>query len=332
MNRARWATLGLLLAVPVMAQQPTTLDSTVEAERPWAKGVPPDNQRAALQLFREGNVLLKDTLFKAAAEKYREALGLWDHPGIHYNMALAYLQIAPPEETYTHITAALRYGRAALDADKFEQATRYKTLLEGQLSNVEITCDTDGATVKLDGKLLFTSPGHFKGMVRAGEHTILASKDGYVTTEQTQIMQAGQASSYNLKLFTTEDLTVYRRRFNVAIPWVVVGVGAVMIGASVFMHLEARNSYQAYDTAISGCVVRELGGCTPTLEVSSLKARGDSQQTLAIGGYVVGGVAAAVGAWLVYFNRQQPFRKSVDLAVLPWLSPTSGGALLSMSF
>src|SRR5689334_15714480 len=43
-------------------------------DRPWAKGVSPDEQKAALDLFNEGNNLLRDALFPKAVEKYREAL------------------------------------------------------------------------------------------------------------------------------------------------------------------------------------------------------------------------------------------------------------------
>lgn len=327
--------LQLLVLLPVVAfGQQTNLDNNASGDRPWAKGVSAEHQKKALELFREGNQSLKDTLFKAAAEKYKLALMEWDHPAIHYNLALAYLQVAPPEDTYAQIVAALKYGRAPLDSDKFDQATRYRTLLEGQLSNIVISCSTEGATVKLDGRTLFISPGIYKGMVRAGEHTILASKDGYVTTEQSQVMQGGQTSSYNLKLFTTEDLTEYRRRFHVAIPWVVVGAGAAIIGGSVALHLSARDGFTQYDKGISACVNASTGGCTPTLQLSDARKSADTLQNYAIAGYIVGGVALAAGAWLVYFNRLQAFRTSTGATAtfLPLLTPAGGSASVLVTF
>ena len=323
----------MLAAAPARAQQ-TNLDNDSNGERPWAKGVSPERQRKALDLFRQGNGALKDTLFKAAAEQYLLALAQWDHPAIHYNLALADLQIAPPEETYTQIVAALKYGRAPLDSDKFDQATRYKALLEGQLANIEIACVTEGATVKLDGKTLFMSPGSFKGMVRAGEHTILASKDGYVTTEQSQVIQAGQTSTHTLKLFTTADLTEYRRRFNVAVPWVVVGVGAALVGTGLGLHLAARDAFRAYDQGITECVSPVTGGCTPTLQLSEARKNGDRLQSFAIAGYITGGVALAAGAFLVYFNRLQAFRTSSGFTatLLPLVGPWGGSASLAVTF
>jgi alanyl-tRNA synthetase len=86
---------------------------------------------------------------------YREALGKWDHPAIHYNMALALLNLDQPVETYEHFVSALKYGQEPLDSDKFDQANRYKSLLEKQLAGVDIRCNMEGATVKLDGKVLY---------------------------------------------------------------------------------------------------------------------------------------------------------------------------------
>src|SRR5690349_12569407 len=63
------------------------------SERPWAAGVSPERQEAALKHLQEGNGLLKESLFVAAAKVYRQALTEWDHPGIHYNLALALLNL-----------------------------------------------------------------------------------------------------------------------------------------------------------------------------------------------------------------------------------------------
>src|SRR5690349_1908096 len=63
------------------------------SERPWAAGVSAERQEAALKHLQEGNGLLKESLFVAAAKVYRQALTEWDHPGIHYNLALALLNL-----------------------------------------------------------------------------------------------------------------------------------------------------------------------------------------------------------------------------------------------
>ena len=148
------------------------------------------------------------------------------------------------------------------------------------------------------------------------------------------MFQAGQTSSYTLKLFTTEDLTEYRRRFNAAIPWVVVGAGAALIGGSLALHFGARDAFRRYDQGIAACASAATGGCTPGLQLSLSRASADSMQTFAIAGYVVGGVALAAGAWMVFFNRLQAFRTSsgVVATFVPLLTPAGGSASVRVTF
>src|SRR5687768_7442231 len=69
-------------------------------ERPWARGVSNERQQAAQVAFREGNVQLNNGLFVQAVDKYRSALTHWDHPAIHYNLALALLNLDQPIEVF----------------------------------------------------------------------------------------------------------------------------------------------------------------------------------------------------------------------------------------
>ena len=89
--------LGLLCAsVATSSIARAQTGPTETGDRPWAKGVSKERQEAAWEVFREGNALLKDSLFAKAADKYREALKSWDHPAIHYNLALALVNLDQP--------------------------------------------------------------------------------------------------------------------------------------------------------------------------------------------------------------------------------------------
>jgi tetratricopeptide (TPR) repeat protein len=320
----------LLLATGAAAQ------NGHDIERPWARGVTPDKQRRALDLFRDGNAALKESLFVKAAQLYRDALDLWDHPAIHYNLGLALVNLDQPVETYTHLEAALKYGAAPLDPDKFEQAQRYKALIEKQVARVDVRCDLDGAQVRFDGKPVFTAPGRWQGLVRAGPHTVVATKEGYLPTEQSQTMVGGDTRVFDLTLLRAEDLTEYRRLWPAWIPWAVVTGGAIVTGASVGLQLSAQSAYQAYDQGIQGCLDSVTGGCIPSAELSQKRASGDALQAVAITGYVVGGAALVTGAVLLWVNRLQPYQKSVDVkptvVLLPVLGPSGAGATLSIGF
>jgi hypothetical protein len=328
----RCAALCLLLASALASAQ-SSLDNS-KGERPWARGVPADKQRVALDLFRDGNGALKESLFVKAAQKYREALAAWDHPAIHYNLALVLVNLDQPVETYEHLLAALKYGAQPLDADKFEQAQRYKSLIEKQLSKVEVHCDEPGAQVKLDGKVVFTGPGQYEAVVRSGAHTLVASKEGYLTLEQSPSLPPGELKRFDLKLYTQDDLTQYRRLFSGWIPWAVIASGVAVAGAGVGLQFASKSAYAEYDTSITGCAVSS-GGCVPTPVIAGQRSRGDALQTGAFVLYGAGAAAAITGGVLLYVNRLQPYRVSIEgpkVSVLPQLSPGGAGATVEVSF
>ena len=188
------------------------------------------DQQAALSAFAEGNTLIHDALFVKAADKYREALTHWKHPAIYYNLALALVNLDKPVEMHDALEKAMAYGPAPLDQDKFDRAKGYMTLVEGQLANVELTCDQPGAKVYLDGEELFTAPGQYKGLVIVGEHTVIAKGEGFSPTQVSQKLAPRENMRLNVKLFTDEQLTREKRKMPVWVPYATAGAGALPIG------------------------------------------------------------------------------------------------------
>lgn len=337
MSPRRLAGAALLPALLLFVSTASFAQKAAE-ERPWAKGVSKQNQDAALELFRQGNGSLKESLFVDAVSKYREALKLWDHPAIHYNLALALLNLDQPVELHEHLLEAMKFGPAPLDSDKYEQATRYKALVERQLSTVKVSCDVAGASVKLDGKQLFIAPGKYEGVVRSGPHAIVASAEGYLTREESKSLPPGEVSSFDLQLFKAGDLTQYRRRWDTWVPWSVVAAGAAVVGTGVALHMSSNTAFKSYDSEISNCSKSsDSGGCIPTPTVLGEKSRGETMQTVAVGAYALGGAAIATGAVLVYMNRLLPYEvspgdKQVDVAFAPVLAPNGAGASALVRF
>ncbi|WNG50717.1 hypothetical protein F0U60_46280 [Archangium minus] len=322
----------VLAAPPPSSQEPgTSLESV--GERPWAKGVSKEQQDTAMALFQAANTLLKESVFVQAAEKYRQALAAWDHPAIHYNLALALMNLDQPIEVHEHLVAALRYGPAPLENEKFEYARNYKTLMERQLARVDISCDTPGAAVTMDGQTLFVAPGRYTGLVRPGAHSIVASKEGFLPTDQSRTLLPGETTTLELKMFTSEDLIEYRRKWPAWMPWLVAGAGMAVGGGSSWLHLQARDNVRALDAGVTEC-----GGCflNPTLDAN--RTRANTYQTLAIGGYAVGGAALITGVVLVYLNQPQPHRidptqKKVEVVgVTPLVGGGTGGLLTTFRF
>ncbi|WP_257450945.1 peptidase associated/transthyretin-like domain-containing protein [Archangium lipolyticum] len=336
------AALGLALMVLMHSpwtasaatpNKPGTRPET-EATLPWSRNVPQEDQDAAYVLFREANGLLKESFFRQASEKYTQALERWKHPAIHYNLALALMNLDKPVEAHQHLESAMRYGPEPLEEEKYEYARTYKALIEKQLTRVEFSCDTPGAIVTLDGQPLFTAPGHYVGMVRPGAHSLVATKEGYLPTDMSRTFMPGEQLTLDLKMCTVEECTVYKRRWPVWMPWAVVGSGMAVAAGGGLLQLQTSQSYDTFDAGI-----RECGGCSmrDKPDLAALRTRGDNLQRAAFGAYGIGGAALVTGAVLLILNQPQAHRTDPNkpnhaVDVTPLLGGDTNGVLATFRF
>ena len=364
--------LGLVLCSGVaLAQAPQTPDpkkppptktdekagkdetlQTGSGERPWAVGVPPEKQRAALKKFTEGNAQLNDGLFPAAVKLYREALKDWEHPAIYYNLALALLNLDQPIEVYESLQKAIKYGAAPLEKDKYDHAKEYILLVEKQIATVDISCSKPGAKISVDGKEVFTvgpdgKAGHFVGRVKIGKHTFVAEKPGYNAQVDAPFIGPGETYRLELTLYTAEELTRYKRKWNAKwMPYAVIGGGAALAGAGVLLELSANSSYSDYDAAVAKCnQASNSMGCANDGSVADMRKSGDTKKTMGYVGYGVAGAAVVTGVILLWVNRESTYQISADeyrkelrekekasVSVTPVIAPGIAGAMLTGSF
>jgi hypothetical protein len=320
----------------VSTQAQSVLQHSQSADRPWVKGVSPAEQAAALELFREGNGLLKESLFVQSAAKYREALRHCDHPGIHYNLALALLNLDQPVDVYTHLQEALKYGALPLDNDKYDHATHYRTLIEKQLARLDVECQREGALVSVDGQRAFTAPGHYEALVRAGQHTIVGEKAGYVTAQNSPTLPAGQKTTIELNLYTVDDLTHYKRRFPNWLPYTVLGGGILIAGIGGVLYWQAHESIRSYDAGIAQCSTANQNlGCMPSGALASKRSMGQSMQASAFAMWGIGGAVLVSGVTLLSMNRARPYQVDPEhdkLSLVPVLGSGSVGLSASLQF
>jgi hypothetical protein len=285
--------------------------------RPWANGVSIADQQAALAKFREANAQLNSGFFADAAKLYRDALKSWDHPAIHYNLALALLNLDQPIEVYDSLEKAIKYGPAPLDKDKFDHAKEYMLLIEKQIATVEVSCAKAGAKVSVDGKEVFTvqpgKVGRYKGRVRVGKHTFVAEKPGYNAQVDAPYVEPGQNFRIELTLYTAEELTRYKRKWNARwMPFAVIGGGVVLGGVGALMEMSAKSTYDDYDASVARCnEANGQMGCSDA-SVMDKKSSGDTKRMLGYVGYAAAGAAVITGAVLLYLNREQSYEITAD--------------------
>jgi len=306
------------------------------------RNVSPADEQAALIAFRAGNAMLNDGLFKQAAAKYREALSHWNHPAIHYNLALALINLDQPIEVFDELTSAMAYGPGPLGGkEKHDHANEYMRLVQGQLADIEVSCDKIGAKVSVDGKEVFIAPGKFKQKVRVGKHTFYADKQGYNARITAPYIGPGETFRVELKLYTVEETTRYRRKWqNTWFPYAVLGAGAVVGLAAGGFELSAQSSYNQFNARVAACNTMVAGCPTATPGITPLRDSGNSKRLIGFVGYGAAGAAAATGAVLLWLNRRRAYQISPEeleaetapLAVAPIVSPDVLGATVQGHF
>jgi hypothetical protein len=180
--------------------------------------------------------------------------------------------------------------------------------------------------------------------VRIGKHSFVAEKAGYITSVEAPYIGPGETMRFTLKLYSAEELTRYRRRWSSTwAPWAVVGGGGAIAVAAAALYASGRSDVQDFDARVAKC---GLAGCPITAELTDMRERGSTKQTLAWVGAGVGAVTIAGGLLLVYANRVRPYQirpedltnsaggaaRRASLSWTPLLGPGVAGAAASLRF
>lgn len=296
-----------------------------------SEGVTEADQAKARELFREGNLLVRESLFVQAVDKYEQALSLWDHPGIHYNLALALLNLDQPLRMRTHLLATLSAGERRVGEDKFRRAEEYLKLVEKQLSRFSVEVREPGAKVVFDGEPLFVAPGKRELVLEPGRHELVVEKAGFETRSEKILLVPGDAREVSWKLYRPEQYVRYEQRWQPVLPWSTAIGGAVVLAAGAIVFWQGGEQIASYDERVR----RECaaGGC---LEFEGSADSGRTLQSVGLSGMILGGAAAATGGVLLYLNR--PIARRVDpetgasLEVSPSLTTSTSGFLLRGTF
>jgi hypothetical protein len=307
------------------------------------KKVSKSDEECALAAFHQGNDLLNNALFPQAVGRYREALHCWDHPAVHYNLALALINLDQPIEVFEQLNEAIKYGSDPVGQDKFDHAKEYLKLVAGQLADIEVSCNKPGAKISVDGKEVFVAPGSFKAKVRVGKHTFYGDKEGYNARVTAPFIGPGETFRIELKLYTIEELTRYRRRWDRTwMPYTVIGAGALVGIVGGIFELSARSSFNDFDTAVAKCNTAAMGCSASTPGLLDMRSSGNTKRTIGYVGYGVAGAAIVTGAVLAYLNRRTPYQIRADeldeekpepaVALAPIVSPELTGAMVQGHF
>lgn len=192
------------------------------ADKPWFPGVSAADRQAARTIFRDGAILHSEAFYRQAIEKYEQALGHWQHPGIDFNMARALRDLGRLVEAYRAFKQATRFGPISLSAEEYEMAQQLMRELEKQLVRLEVTCEVDEAEVYIDDEQVFQGPGTYETMIVPGPHRLVTQREGYVKDEQWIQLTRGEHRRVTLRPLSFKEVAF-------------VDVGCVEKGASVIL-------------------------------------------------------------------------------------------------
>jgi tetratricopeptide (TPR) repeat protein len=268
-------------------------------EKPWAAGVTPENQKAAIDLYNEGAKAFADGDYKDAIATYTRGLALWDHPALRYNIAVCLINLDRPVEALDNLERAMRFGPAPLGPDLWRQAQLNQKLLAARVAEIQVEAEP-GASVSLDGKPL-DGPSQ---RVLTGDHQIVVEKPKYQTETRAIRLNPGDHVTIKIELKPVAVARTLHRRWSRWLPWSVLGGGVVVAAIGAPVYLAASSSLDKYDAAVgTDCPHGCIEGTPAAQRVMDLKSHADSQETAAISLFVAGGAIAATGFVMVILNQ-----------------------------
>lgn len=296
--------LVLLTATPALAEEPE-----------WYRGVDKAKQKEATELFRQGNTLFEQNEYARAIELYRKAVAIWDHPGIHFNLAVSLVNIDRVVEAYHQLDAAMKFGAAGLETpQRFKEALTYKKLLEGRLAIFLVDAPQDGITLTLDGKKIDKGKKH---IVMPGAHALVATKPGYATITKTLTMLGGNIVE-RIEFTPAQRLTEIKRRYRTWVPWTLVITGGIVGLAGGGAITLARSHESDFERQFgaecpNGCVFED-----PTKNVDwELRDRARLEHKIGLVMAGVGGAVALTGLVMVALNQPRIIEVPITLGVTP---------------
>ena len=281
-----------------------SLSEVVVANGVWDKNTNLDQQLQAYEIFLRANELVKEGSPSEAVRRYEDALKIWQHPAIYYNLSVAQGTLGQRLAIYHSLLRAIEYGPAPLGQSKYEQAKNRLEVLRGQLSQIELVCDDEGAEVTLDGRQLFIGPGTRTEVVIPGEHQVVADRIDRFPDTQKLYLQGGQKKRIVLKLRTSDDTQKYRR-WRWWVPVAVAGTSTVFLASGNLLQNNASSQFDIYDERFTvlcrdGCPDADVDP-----KVTAIRNSATHRQNMSRASYAIGGVILATSLLLAYLNKEK---------------------------
>ncbi len=300
-------------------------------DKPWATGVSEENQKRAFELYADGNGYFEHDRYKEALEKYDQAIKVWDHPAIRYNAAVCLINLERWIDAYAYLTAAMRFGEAPLGHEVYRQAQMHMKAVGNQVAELQVKCDEPGATVRLDGDVLFTAPSSATRQVLTRDpHQIVAEKQGYQTETRAIRLEPGHPTVLVLELRPLLARRSLERRWDRWKPYAVMAGGAAIALVGVGFAAAASSGFDKYDKQAADNYSAWMGtdmSMPPVAPDRSVHDHAVRDANLAYGALAIGGAVAVIGFVMVLLNQPH-----LGATIAPSIGREHAGAVIEVAW
>ena len=153
-----------------------------------------DATAVARERFKSGVTFFDKKEYEKARLAFLQAYALKKHPAVLLNLAQSELRSAHEADAAKHFAAYLRESKEATDAEQ-QAAQAGLNAAKVVVAEVEVSVDTDGAEVYIDGTLEALSPLPGPVYMAAGTHSVEARKDGRSSATQVSAAAGKQLTA-----------------------------------------------------------------------------------------------------------------------------------------
>ncbi|MEM9860886.1 MAG: PEGA domain-containing protein [Myxococcota bacterium] len=239
----------LLLASPTLAQE--VPDESGSAATSEGTAPEPENAsavREARQHYEAANAHFEARNFRSAIEEFQLAARLVPSADLWFNIARSHEEVGELDEAVAHFRLYLRDRVDPPDRVAVEQRIeRLESQIEAAAAARQQAPTTgtlriaagEGATLRLDGEAIGTSPLASSLELEPGRHELEVERDGYIPFRSVVSIEAGLSTAAYVDL---QPATQYRAvRGRRLWTWIVGGLAVAGAGAAIGLGAVARS-------------------------------------------------------------------------------------------
>lgn len=155
---------------------------------------------AASAYYSKGLGLANQGQYEAALEQFANAYTKSPHFAVLYNIGQVQIALGRPLEAIAALSKYLRDGAEQVPLSRREQVQAQIALLEARLSELTVTTDTPGATIRVDGHEVGTAPLFQPIPLAAGSHTVTARLPNGAEVVRAVVMGEAERQKLDLEL------------------------------------------------------------------------------------------------------------------------------------